>query len=66
MVVPIGGDGRLAPGQPTRLFRVEGVVVDWDAAADGQRFLIDVGIPDPAPISVLVNWPALLRKEGGR
>ncbi len=66
MAVPVGGGGRLEPGQPTLLFRVEGVIVDWDAAADGQRFLIDIDTPDPAPISVLVNWPALLRKESVR
>ena len=66
MAVPVGGSDRLEPGQPTLLFRVEGVIVDWDAAADGQRFLIDIDTPDPAPISVLVNWPALLRKESAR
>ncbi|MEX0880602.1 MAG: protein kinase [Thermoanaerobaculia bacterium] len=59
--LPLRGGGRLEPGQPTLLFRVEGVIVDWDAAADGQRFLIDIDTPDPAPISVLVNWPTLLK-----
>jgi hypothetical protein len=37
-------------------------VRDYDVAADGQRFLVDVAEPDPAPISVLANWPALLPK----
>ena len=48
------------------LFRVEGVVRDYDVSADGQRFLVDVAETDPAPISVLVNWPALLAKENIR
>ncbi len=50
------------PSAPAALFRVESVVRDYDVAADGQRFLVDVAEPDPAPISVLANWPALLPK----
>ncbi len=50
------------PAAAAALFRVEGVVRDYDVAADGQRFLVDVAEPDPAPISVLVNWPALMKK----
>jgi hypothetical protein len=36
----------------------------YDVTADGQRFLINA-IEEPtrvAPITVVVNWPALLRK----
>jgi hypothetical protein len=46
----------------TPLFRVEGIVRDYDVAADGQRFLIDIAEPDPAPLSVLANWPSLAAK----
>jgi len=62
MSVPLGPGGRPQPGVATVLFRVDGVVRDFDAAAEGQRFLVDIAEPDPAPILVLANWPALLAK----
>ena len=35
----------------------------WDASSDGQRFLASVIDPGPpAPINLVVNWPALLKK----
>ena len=43
-------------------FHLEGIIRDFDVAADGKRFLIDVVTPDPAPISVLLNWPTLAGK----
>jgi hypothetical protein len=46
----------------TALFRVDGIVRDFDTAADGQRFLLDIAEPDPAPILVLANWPSLLAR----
>jgi hypothetical protein len=36
-------------------------VQDFDVEPSGQRFAIDLGSPDPAPIAVLANRPALLR-----
>ena len=54
--------GRPQPGVTTALFHVEGVVRDYDVAADGQRFLVDVAQPDPAPLTLLANWPGLLPK----
>jgi serine/threonine protein kinase len=62
MSVPLGLGGRPQPGVATVLYRVDGVVRDFDTAADGQRFLLDIAEPDPAPILVLANWPALLAK----
>jgi hypothetical protein len=62
MSVPLGPGGSPQPGIAAALFRVDGVVRDFDAAADGQRFLVDIAEPDPAPILVLANWPALLAK----
>jgi Tol biopolymer transport system component len=64
MSVPLSLSGgfRPQPGVASALFRVEGIVRDFDAAADGQRFLMDVAEPDPSPISVLANWPSLLRR----
>jgi dipeptidyl aminopeptidase/acylaminoacyl peptidase len=60
MSVPLGPGGSPQPGIAAALFRVDGVVRDFDAAADGQRFLVDVA--DPAPILVLANWTSLLAK----
>ena len=62
MAVPLDSGARPAPGAPVPLFRLEGEVRDYDVAADGQRFLVDNAPLDPAPISVLANWPALLPK----
>ncbi len=62
MSVPLGSGDRPQPGVATTLFRVDGVVRDFDAAADGQRFLVDIAEPDPAPILVLANWPSLLSR----
>jgi serine/threonine protein kinase/Tol biopolymer transport system component len=61
MAVPLSS-GRPQPGVATPLFRVEGIVRDYDVATDGQRFLIDIAEPDPAPLSVLANWPSLAAK----
>ncbi len=59
MAVPIAPGVRPQPGVGSALFRVEGVLRDYDVAADGQRFVVDVAEPDPAPIRVLANWPSL-------
>jgi hypothetical protein len=36
----------------------------YDVSADGHRFLVNsvVGEPASAPITLVVNWPALLEK----
>ncbi len=59
MHVALSSGDHPQPGASSPLFRVEGIVRDYDVAADGQRFIVDVAEPDPAPISVLANWPAL-------
>jgi hypothetical protein len=51
-------------GVPQRLFLSSGGGA-WDVTADGQRFLIPVPQVQraaPASISVILNWPALLKK----
>jgi serine/threonine protein kinase len=48
------------PGAATTLFRLDGEIHDFDVDASGQRLLVDVAPPDPAPIGVLLNWPSLL------
>ncbi|HEX4278943.1 MAG TPA: hypothetical protein VHZ74_26490, partial [Bryobacteraceae bacterium] len=55
-------------GNPQRLFQAPGSGNDfgWDMTGDGKRFLIDspVGASTTAsPITVLMNWPALLKKK---
>ena len=37
---------------------------DYDVAADGERFVVNVFIAGPIvpPVDVIVNWPSLLRK----
>ena len=37
-------------------------VRDYDVDPSGQRFLADTAPSEPAPIAVLVDWPALLPK----
>jgi hypothetical protein len=38
---------------------------NFDVFPDGQRFLVNVSIEQAqtAPISVILNWPALLKKQ---
>ena len=71
MAVPVdtvGGEFRA--GTPTPLFaiRTQGIVTNqprnFEVSADGQRFLVNtvVGDSDHAPIEMIVNWPALLKK----
>jgi hypothetical protein len=55
----------IAFGPPKRLFsapfsRVPGWSYDVDA--DGRRFLLLVSTLNPAPLTIVVNWPADLRK----
>jgi hypothetical protein len=39
----------------------------YDVSADGKRFLLAQPLDESAaaPITVIVNWPALLKKEAG-
>jgi hypothetical protein len=36
----------------------------WDVTADGSRFLIPVPVAESssAPFTVIINWPALLKR----
>ena len=42
-------------GRPVALF-TRPPLSDWDPAPDGQRFLINKVVKDPAPITVVLNW----------
>lgn len=61
------GANSVDPSAPRELFRLPSIDTGWcpyDAAADGQRFLVRA-TPGQAgqPLTVIVNWPALLKKE---
>ena len=50
-------------GRPTTLFKLEINVLDYDVAADGQRFLFNTtaGVP-PTPLTVATGWAAGLKR----
>lgn len=56
--------GALEPGVPKQLFDVP-AANDWDVSADGKRFLFTVSPGQQniqAPITVVLNWPADLKR----
>ena len=60
----------LQPSVPQELFPLSAEVTMWSpyqAAADGQRFLVRATgeREPPRPLTVIVNWPALLENKGG-
>ena len=54
----------LKAGIPQPLFAMPPNALDWDASADGKRFLVAVPINEstPAPFTVVLNWQAGLKK----
>ena len=72
MAVPVKGEPTLEVGTPTVLFEVrfipQGSAVpyayhQYDVTADGQRFLLNAPLENPTvPITVVLNWPAGLKK----
>jgi len=65
-----GPDGdTLVTGTPHALFKtnmpVGGLLDQYDVTADGKRFLIDDVAENASspPITVVVNWPAELKKQ---
>jgi eukaryotic-like serine/threonine-protein kinase len=74
MTVPVSSDGAsFQAGIPKPLFQAQLVPFSWwrniyFPSPDGQRFLMlmPAGEPEQEPITVLVNWPALLKSNVGR
>jgi Tol biopolymer transport system component len=61
LAAPLSWSGSLEVGVPRELFRLPLGAFDYDVSADGQRFLVSETVRPPAPpITVVVNWPALL------
>jgi Tol biopolymer transport system component len=57
MSVPITlTGGRVEPGTPAPLFAIPRGSTLFQASPDGQRFLIDELVKEPAPITILLNW----------
>jgi Tol biopolymer transport system component len=64
MAVPVQVGATFEAGTPVTLFqRTSGWIIDFDAAADGQSFIVNSGITGPGnlPIHVVVNWMARLK-----
>ena len=63
MAVPLDG-GSVAAGAPVALFTLPQVSLrcPYAASPDGQRFLINRIVSDPAPITVLFNWSPAQRQ----
>jgi predicted Ser/Thr protein kinase len=63
----LGADS-VEPANPRELFplpSIDGGFSPYDTAPDGQRFVVRVIAGQaPKPLTVIVNWPALLKKEG--
>jgi Tol biopolymer transport system component len=59
-------DGRVEVGSVQKLFQVRPVTPRYyyDVSADGQRFLVNTAVESSVsvPITLVVNWPALLKK----
>ncbi|HET9362004.1 MAG TPA: protein kinase [Vicinamibacterales bacterium] len=56
MSVPVAANGpRVEPGTPVALFTLSQGAT-YEAAPDGQRFLINEITKDPSPITILLNW----------
>jgi Tol biopolymer transport system component len=72
MAVPVEqSSGEFRPGRPVELFsiRTQGLVTNqpnnFQVSGDGQRFLVNTVVDDSdnAPLEIIVNWPALLKKN---
>jgi dipeptidyl aminopeptidase/acylaminoacyl peptidase len=65
LAAPIGPHGdSLDVGTPAELFRTAMGLLDFDAAPDGQRFLVSQREkPAEPPLTVVVNWRELLRAK---
>jgi len=64
MAVDIATNPKLKAGIPHPLFPMPPNALDWDASADGKRFLVAVPMEEstPAPFTVVLNWQAALNK----
>jgi hypothetical protein len=60
------GADSMEPSLPHELFALPNVTTGlgpFEVASDGQRFLIPVTTDKVEPLTVIINWPALLNKK---
>jgi serine/threonine protein kinase len=64
MAVDLAANPTFKAGLPQPLFQMRQNALDWDVGADGKRFLVAVPVSEstPAPFTVVLNWPAVLKK----
>ena len=63
MAVEISTSPVFRVGMPQTLFQVSNLqVTAGDGTADGKRSLLAVGKTSSEPYSVVLNWPALLKR----
>jgi len=63
MGAAVGGEGTFEVGAVRPLFDTPASIVGYDVSPDGQRFLVNTLVEEnSAPITLVVNWPALLKK----
>ena len=66
--VKLGADSveTSAPRELFALPMLENVLSPYEAAPDGQRFLVRAAVQQSQPLTLIVNWPALLKGSPGR
>jgi hypothetical protein len=62
--VTLGSDTVVA-STPRELFTIPPESF-FEVAPDGQRFLVNVPDPTPHPLTVIVNWPSLMKSRTTR
>ena len=67
--VPVSSGDRFTAGTPIPLFRSRsatggpvGIVDPFEVSLDGKRFLMLASPPAPTSISLILNWPSLLKQ----
>jgi hypothetical protein len=64
-------EGRVEASPPRELFALAPAEAlagysPYDTAPDGQGFLVRTPVDAARPLTVIVNWPALLKKGAGK
>jgi serine/threonine protein kinase len=66
--VRVLGDS-LETSAPRELFKlpiIDHNLSSYEASHDGQRFLVRAAVEQATPLTLIVNWPALLKNPGGQ
>ena len=69
MAAPVDTAGPINVGRPMKLFQMVPVGINinrhqYQPSANGDRFLVNARVPTDgdSPVTVLLNWPAVLGK----